>query len=114
MVESLSDQIVKSFYLLVESLIEPPARTESRRACPRHKAGKGLYSLDSLFPKISYSAILWAFRPDFFFPGQKIDFLIGRRQNAGFPFFPYSAILMKAPDFEPILTEYKMTKIGAF
>ena len=30
MVESLSDQIVKSFYLLVESLIEPPARTESR------------------------------------------------------------------------------------
>jgi len=29
MVESLSDQIVKSFYLLVESLIEPPARTES-------------------------------------------------------------------------------------
>jgi hypothetical protein len=31
-----------------------------------------------------------------------------------FKLFSYSAILMKAPDFEPNLTEYKMAQIGPF
>ena len=66
--------------------------------------------------KFSYSAILCGFWPDFFLSGRKSENFVRRRHSAGFPFFQTFSLFchLKAPDFGPNLTEYKMAQIGPF